>query len=74
MTVYIVAHAIGATFAFLILWAATALENAHRTPRGRNGASTRYTQENAPRLEIQPHRGDYSAWQASSIEGECDHV
>ncbi len=74
MTVYIVAHAIGATFAFLILWAATALENAHRTPRGRNGTSTRYAQENAPRGEIQPQAGDYSAWQASSIEGKCDHV
>lgn len=74
MTVYIVAHAIGATVATIILWAATALENAHRTPRGRNGANTRYAQENAPRLEIQPQAGDYSAWQDCSIEGECDHV
>lgn len=74
MTIYIVAHAIGATLVTIILWAATVLENARRTPKGRNRVNTRYAQENAPEGEIQPQAGDYSAWQASSIEGKCTNV
>lgn len=45
---------------------------------GRTDRATRPTdrtqQENAPTPRMQPQRGDFSAWQASSIEGDYRHV
>ena len=35
--------------------------------------NTLHRPQNAPQGEIQPHRGDYSALDAGSIEGECTH-
>ena len=70
MTIYLVAHAIGAAFAIAGLWAISAQERRSSTAR----PIVRDHPQLAPQGEIQPHRGDYSAWQASSIEGKCNHV
>jgi len=69
MIVYLLTVLIVGLLCVGIIWCASRI-----APIAAPQANTRYAQENAPRLEIQPHRGDYSAWQASSIEGECDHV
>ena len=70
MTVWIVAHAIGAAFVIAGLWAISAQERRSTATR----PIVRDHPQIAPQGEIQAHRGDYSAWQDYSIEGKCDHV
>lgn len=74
MTVYLIAHAFGAIVMVGIFCAATALEAATARHSITVRPSHRAQQENAPTPPYRVHSGDYSAWQASSIEGESDHV